>query len=61
MNDNDIRSYDDALLSKERGIKVATTVINIVIALAFAVGILFRCGGPLEDQATWKYLGILSM
>ncbi len=41
MNDNDIRSYDDALLSKERGIKIATVVINIVIALAIADGILF--------------------
>ena len=41
MNDEDIRNYDDTLLSKERGIKAATAVVNMIIVLAIAVGILF--------------------
>lgn len=41
MKENDIIAYDANLLSKERGIKTATLVINIVIALFFAFGIIF--------------------
>ena len=57
MNDNTIRSYDDALLSKERGIKVATALINIVIALAFAVGILFPLWMILRKPGDMELFG----
>jgi hypothetical protein len=51
MNENDTRTHDDRLLTKERSIKSATILVQALLVLAIAVGIIFPLWEILQDPA----------